>query len=258
MTHARRSRVDDYDADEHFTPDEVFPGERLGAPLRRSRLKIVLVILVISLATAGGSWMFLVDRKDWPDWLSAAVQAVSPSAIINALDVAAPKRLVGPGSQSAAFVPPPPLPPIVSEPAPPAAASQGAMAPPPAAAEDPDAPPGPLPPPTVDPADPYQKRALAAGLHPGISRVVLAKLSAADYRNAAYAVKTALTETPDSGVLVWPRQREPDQALFQVGFVAGAASGCRRYVVKVAKDGWLTTALPMEKCGIEMVKVRKP
>jgi hypothetical protein len=37
--------------------------------------------------------------------------------------------------------------------------------------------------------------------------------------------------------------------LFQVRFVAGAAPGCRRYVVTVTKDGWLTTALPMEKCG---------
>jgi len=113
------------------------------------------------------------------------------------------------------------------------------------------APSGPLPPPTVDPADPYQKRAEAVGLHPELSRVLLARLSSADYRNAGIAIETAIAQTPDNGVLVWPRQRKPEQALFQVRFVAGAAPGCRRYVVSVTKDGWLTTALPMEKCGTQ-------
>jgi hypothetical protein len=81
--------------------------------------------------------------------------------------------------------------------------------------------------------------------------VLLARLTAADYRNAATAIETAVARTPDHGVFVWPRQRTPDQALFQVRFVPGAAPGCRRYVVSVTKDGWLTTALPMEKCGTE-------
>jgi len=92
-------------------------------------------------------------------------------------------------------------------------------------------------------------RAAAVGLHPDLSRVVLARLSPADYRNAGVAIKTAVAETPDGAVFVWPRQRKPELALFQVRFVAGAAPGCRRYVVTITKDGWLTTAMPMERCG---------
>jgi hypothetical protein len=92
-------------------------------------------------------------------------------------------------------------------------------------------------------------RAAAVGLHPDLSRVLLERLSRADYRNAGIAIQTALAETPDSAVFVWPRQRKPELALFQVRFVAGAAPGCRRYVVTVTKDAWLTTAMPMEKCG---------
>ena len=41
----------------------------------------------------------------------------------------------------------------------------------------------------------------------------------------------------------------PELALFQVRFVPGAAPSCRRYVVSITKDGWLTTAPPMERCG---------
>jgi len=92
---------------------------------------------------------------------------------------------------------------------------------------------------------------MAVGLHPDLSRVLLARLSATDYQNAGIAIKTALAETPDTGVFVWPRQRKPELALFQVRFVPGAAPSCRRYVVTVTKDGWLTTAPPMEKCGIQ-------
>jgi hypothetical protein len=110
--------------------------------------------------------------------------------------------------------------------------------------------------PMADPADPYQVRAEAVGLHPDLSRVLLARLSPTDYRNAGIAIQTAVAETPDSAVFVWPRQRKPELALFQVRFVPGAAPGCRRYVVTVTKDGWLTTALPMEKCGTQPVRPR--
>src|SRR5262249_10658570 len=102
----------------------------------------------------------------------------------------------------------------------------------------------------------FQVRALAVGLHPGLSHVLLARLSPTDYRNAGIAIRTALAETPDSGVYVWPRQRKPELALFRVHFVAGAAPGCRRYVVTVAKDGWLTTASPMEKCEAQANRAR--
>ncbi len=109
----------------------------------------------------------------------------------------------------------------------------------------------PLPPPKVDPADPYQKRALAVGLHPELSRVLLSRLSDTDYRNAGIAIQKAVAEAGDGDNFVWPRQRQPKLALFMVHFVAGAAPDCRRYVVVVTKDGWSTTAQPMERCGIK-------
>jgi hypothetical protein len=40
--------------------------------------------------------------------------------------------------------------------------------------------------------------------------------------------------------------------------VQGAAPACRRYVVTITKDGWLTTALPMEKCGATQAGRVKP
>jgi surface antigen len=102
----------------------------------------------------------------------------------------------------------------------------------------------------ANPADPLQVRAEAAGLHPGLSRVLLESLTAEDYRNAGYAVRTALAQTPDSAVFVWPRKQTAGQAVFKVHFVAGAETDCRRYVVTVIKNRWATTARPMEKCGV--------
>ena len=61
-------------------------------------------------------------------------------------------------------------------------------------------------------------------------------------------------ESPDDAVFVWPKQRKPELALFQVHFVPGAAPDCRRYVVTVTKDAWSTTALPMERCGVKPVR----
>jgi hypothetical protein len=129
-------------------------------------------------------------------------------------------------------------------------------APSPAAATAEAAPDEPLPPPTVDPSDPYQAKALAVGLHPGLSRVLLARLTKADYHNAGLAIRKAIAETPNTGVFIWPRQRKPDGALFRVHFVQGAAPTCRRYVVTVTKDGWSTTAPPMERCGVTTVAAR--
>ncbi|MFV0367765.1 MAG: hypothetical protein ACK5KM_04845, partial [Hyphomicrobiaceae bacterium] len=114
----------------------------------------------------------------------------------------------------------------------------------------------PLPPLQVDPKDPYQKRALAAGLHPDLSRVLLQRMSSTDYRNAREAVRKALNNAADDATFVWPRQRVPKQALFKVHFVAGAPSDCRRYVVTITKDGWSTTAQPMERCGFKRTAAR--
>jgi hypothetical protein len=105
--------------------------------------------------------------------------------------------------------------------------------------------------------DPLQRSAEAVGLHPDISRVLLARLSPADFQNAKIAIETALAEMHDDGELTFPRKREKNLAVFRVHFVAGAGADCRRYVVTVAKDGWLTTALPMEKCGVRQKTARR-
>ncbi|MBS0270330.1 MAG: hypothetical protein JSS54_15325 [Proteobacteria bacterium] len=102
------------------------------------------------------------------------------------------------------------------------------------------------------PADPYRKRAEAAGLHPDLSHVLLARLTAADYRNAAFAIDKALKTVPDDGAFEWPRNRKNGNAVFNIHFVAGAGNDCRRYVVTVTKDRWTTTALPMERCGVKV------
>jgi hypothetical protein len=98
--------------------------------------------------------------------------------------------------------------------------------------------------------DPIQQRAVAAGLHPELSRVLLRQLSPADLRNAGVAIKTALSETAHDAVFLWPREARADLARFRVRFVTGATPGCRRYIVEVIKDRWVTTALPVEKCGL--------
>ena len=94
------------------------------------------------------------------------------------------------------------------------------------------------------------KKALAVGLHPGISSAVLKRLSPADYRNAGIAIQKAIAEALDTDIFAWPKPGKPELALFQVRFVPGSNPDCRRYVVNVTKDGWSTTAPPMEKCGV--------
>jgi len=202
----------------------------------------------------GGGWALIGEPATWPEWLRGKVAAISaamerspgpPQPAVSAMATAARPPLAEPSSKPAAIEAPPAiLQPPPQSPAPPATAAL-----PPAAAGADDPAPAPLEPPSVDPTDIYQVRALAVGLHPGLSRVLLARLSPDDYRNAGVAIQKAVAETPDTGVLVWPRQRKPELALFHVRFVPGAAPDCRRYVVTVTKDGWLTTALPMEKCG---------
>jgi hypothetical protein len=249
---------------------ELLPGERVGRPLGRGRGKAVLRGVII-LSVIGGGWVLLDDQAAAPKWLRSQIAAAFTSlqwrmpVRVEPTASAAVSTVRPAGSGPAARQP------MGSEPGPfaPQGAAQNPTAafldvparpvvttvPPATGAEA--APSAPLPPPMVDPADPYQKRAEAVGLHPELSRVLLARLSSADYRNAGIAIETAIAETPDNGVLVWPRQRKPEQALFRVRFVPGAAPGCRRYVVSVTKDGWLTTALPMEKCGTQPRRPRR-
>jgi hypothetical protein len=243
------SDLDD-DRDDDFATGEFYSGERVCAPPERTGgvLRGIISILV----ALGGGWALITNQATWRPWLASELAAVAP--------MVAPQS---PGPLATAAVVPPPLPTTtIASPPPPAGDPVPAAKPEPPAAEptasvetasiesaEPAPAIEPLPPPPVDPADPYQKRAAAVGLHPKLSRVLLARLSATDYRNAGVAIETAVAKTPDTATFVWPRQRTPELALFQVHFVPGAAPHCRRYVVTVTKDRWSTTAPPMEKCG---------
>jgi hypothetical protein len=106
------------------------------------------------------------------------------------------------------------------------------------------------PPPVEDPAiAPQKKKAAAAGLGSDLPNVLLSRLSKVDFQNAAYAIKTALAKTADDAKFSWPLSPSRDQALFEVRFVTGAPSGCRRYVVTVTKDRWSSNTSAVEKCG---------
>lgn len=214
---------------DRYFDDELVAGERIGAPVRSSRLRRFLRTLLITGLILGAGYIVALDPAAWwqrAQWVGA--QAGALGALLESKTAsqaepptkAVPQRLARPES------------------------------PEPAASALPEV--QPLPPLVVDPNDPYQKRAEAVGLHPGLSRVLLARLSAADYRNAEHAINTAIAKTPDGTVFTWPRQRRPDLALFKVHFVRGVTPDCRRYVVTVAKDGWVTTALPMERCGANL------
>ena len=252
---------DTLDDGDPYAYEELHAGERVGPPLPR-RGRTLLVRGVVLLSVLGGGWT-LMQNPAWLDWSLAHATAAYRALERQMADRAEPATIA---ASSARLPEIPTRPPTMDLPRPPAPAETAAppsTAPvttaslPPAASEA-DAPPGaPLPPPSVDPLDPYQKRADAAGLHPGLSRVLLERLSPEDYRNAEVAIRTAIAETPDTGVFVWPRQRKPELAHFQVRFVAGAAPGCRRYVVTVTKDRWSTTALPMERCGTRPLRAQR-
>jgi hypothetical protein len=249
-------------ASEHFAVDDDFggggallAGERVGPPLPRTRGNPIVRILGL-LVVLGAGWALATGQVALPKWLLAEIAAAISSR------EGAPAAPLPPVTQAAAAPLPPvsqeparelprvsPQPPAASEPAMPATAAEPASPPRPAASGAGETAAEPLVPPSADPADPYQVKALAVGLHPDLSRALLTRLSPADYHNAGVAIRKALAETSDSAVFVWPRQRKPELALFQVHFVPGAAPSCRRYVVTVTKDGWSTTAPPMERCG---------
>lgn len=265
-----RTAYDNLYDDQAYELGEFLPGERIGRPPPRAGRKIVLRGIFL-LAAAGGVWAFMTGQVAWPAWLPTDL-----SAMLSALE-RRPGPLAAPAPRAAEPLPrietvpeknlaatdAPPLPPRPAPYSKDAASAEAKTAPlttgalPPAARHSDDAPDGPLRPAIADPSDPYQVRAAAVGLHPDLSRALLARLSPADYRNAGIAIKTALAETAETAVYVWPRQRKPEEALFKVRFVPGAAAGCRRYVVSVTKDGWLTTAPPMEKCGPQPRQARR-
>ncbi len=261
LTRRKRAPVSYFDPYEDALETPFYPGERICPPPVSTRGSSILRICVVIVFAAGGWWLFR-HPESWPGWLStkfATASALMDARAPGGVPAMAPPNPVNttqPASQidTASLAPQPP-----SE-----IAAADVAARPPAqplttvatAPADKGYSASPLPPPASDPADPYRARAVAAGLHPDLSRVLLSRLSPADYRNARIAIETALAKTPDTGTFVWPRQRRPELALFQIHFVPGAAPGCRRYVVTVTKDRWSTTAAPMEKCGSGLAGLR--
>ena len=261
-----------FDGEDDDPQDDFYPGERICPPQSGLGGNPLLRVYVAIFLALGAGWALLTDYSPLrflPPDLSASVLAMIEDYAPSLPKAAPPPERVGAGV-AAALAPAPPLAETTpereiveapgstaGEPAPPAPAAEAPASDAPAADEPTaDAPPAPLPPPTVDPADPYQKKAIAVGLHPDISRAVLARLSADDYRNAGVAIKSALAKTADADVFVWPQQPKPERALFRVHFVAGASADCRRYVVTVTKDRWSTTAPAMEKCGADPARSR--
>lgn len=232
--------------DDDIVFGELLPGERIGTPHAGSGKRVLLRNSLVISSLLGGGWFLLGDRITWSDWRPSGIAALQPPADPKPARPAEPAATpAGAVPEAVAIAPPSPAARLETAALPPAATAYAEPA-----AE-------PLRPPKADPSDPNQVRAAAIGLNPELSRAVLAQLSAVDYKNAGTAIKTALAETPDDAVYTWPSKPEPGQAVFEVHFVPGAATGCRRYVVTVAKLGWASTALPMEKCGIKVRAARK-
>lgn len=228
------------------------PGEPITPRRRRRHGSTMLEGLIAVVVLCGIGWLAFETHATWRPWVGpvANIARSGLDRAIAALTTPSPAQEPAPlAAERPQIQPPAPLVTAAVDDTP------GVGAGTPVAPGDPDAEAvpaaasGPLPPPRADPADPLQVRALAAGLHPGLSRVLLAALTAEDYRNARTAVTRAIANVPAGGSLVWPQQRSPGRALFKVRFVAGAPPQCRRYVVTVTKDRWSTTALPMESCG---------
>ncbi len=269
-----------YDEFDRYFDTELSAGERIGSlPPRRSR-KLLRTVLVLLLAMGGG-WFYLGDTSTLARWLPPETVSQLQAAIDKLM--AATSGVFSSASRTPEQPPASEPPTRIAEPAPivpsvppaePAAAQETAATeapaatapdqvevvakveaePEPAAKAEPEAPPERLPPPVIDQSDPYQRKATAVGLHPELSRALLEKLTATDYRNAGIAIKKALAETPDTEAFIWPRERKAGLALFQVKFVPGAPADCRRYVVAIVREGWQTTALPMERCDIKPVR----
>ena len=244
---------------------EFEPGERIGAPPARPRSSLPGSLLIVALLLGGG-WAFMYAPAEWLGVLGERVAAIS--SLMRSSPPAAVTSDPSTIATADAVVPATPMPEAQVADAPPVSGEAVPNAPvdptktgepvetgsiDPVAVAPADAP---LPPPRVDPGDPYQKRAVAVGLHPDLSRVLLRRMTSTDYRNAGYAIDTAIAKTADESDFIWPRQRKPEQALFRVHFVRGAAATCRRYVVTVTKDGWTTTAPPMERCGSKVAAGR--
>lgn len=248
--------------DDDLSTLQLTRGERIGSPvpsLARRLMKRVVLLAIL----AGGSWLAFEHQGNvaelWTATRSTALQMME-AAFPAEKDIRLPAP-TGPGRTEPrasaedgtnSAVKPLPEATMAEEPTAPALIT-GSLP----DGGNPDGSPAPEPLERPIATDPLEKRAEVAGLHPGLSRVLLERLTDADYRNAKTAIDTALAETEDDGAHIFPRKREAGLALFRVYFVTGSGEGCRRYVVSVSKDGWLTTALPMERCGIKRRSAKK-
>lgn len=256
-----RPRVAYDDAGDGNGSLKLFSAERVGAPLP-SRWMRLLRRSFFAMGLLGAGYAAVHAPEPWRVWASDKI--ASAFAVLEApakLPSGPPDAAKASSLAEQKSAPPPPLaqndvteapavaaPVVVATPAPvPEVVSENSGEA--GASNDEPAAPSALPPPIVNKADPLETRAVSAGLHPGLSRALLTKLTPDDFHNAQVAIQTALIETPDAQVFEFPSPRKTGQALFEVHFVPGAPADCRRYVVTVAKDRWLTTALPMEKCA---------
>ena len=238
-------------SDEAYAPQDFTAGERicpLGRGRRRHRVLRAAAVIAVALGL-GSAWV--KAPEDWKHRLAFGLEAMmSRTALHSAGPAVAPPGPVA--ADPPAALPVPETREIAAVPGAETGTPVPAMAaaePRPAEGEADTADPKPLPPPVVDPADPYQKRAVAVGLHPDLSRSLLSRLSDADYKNAGVAIKAALAEAASSKVYAWPKEGGGKIALFEVRFVRAASPECRRYVVTVTLARWSTTAPAMEKCG---------
>ncbi len=262
-------REDDSSEPAHWHVGEFHPGERIGAPPPVRAGSVVQQIVSTSMFVAI-VWGAFETNATWRPWLAMSLikiraelaQAQHPAEPKSAAALPAPIEPLATAKEVAEITGTTSLPPQSTS-APALAEPEKAASPPtapteaeittssinPDSANEPAA--APLPEPEVDPTDPQQKRAAAVGLHPRVSNVVLASLSDTDYSNAGTAIRKALAEAADTDKFIWPRDANAKHAVFQVHFVAGAAAPCRRYIVTIVKNGWTTTAPPMEKCGVK-------
>lgn len=261
----------EYYADQVYAALDVAPTDRIGPP-RSRRIGRSLFATLLALGAVGAGWAHYDDPARWPKVWEDAMTAAAPLLDrVKSVSISMPSLRPATAAPETAGSAPPKL--GAADAAPSAlgqrlAASMPAAAPEtPVAAEPPERTVALAPPvATIEEpvtvaqkpaaADPNLVRASAAGLHPDMSKVLLARLSKADYQNAGVAIRTALAETPDDGVLFWPLKVKAGSAQFRVHFVPGAAPECRRYVVTVAKDGWQTTALPMDNCSVKRTALK--
>ncbi len=228
----------------------VEPGERVGAP-PPDRRKAGLRRFFLTMVLIGGA--------------AAVVSHLGLEAVIasarSAYEVVAANtgEIIARARERMPATPPPAPVPQIQEAAAPAILPELTAAPEPAAAASAEpSPPAeamgsayaetPKPEELVPDDSPKRKTAIKAGLSPDLPNVLLTRLSDADLKNAAYAIKTALAKTPDDKSFAWPSKPSQKQALFEVRFVPGAAEGCRRYIVTVTKDRWASTSAALEKC----------